>query len=231
VSVLALTEVVGIAAVLGLFAGMAPGPYTTMVVATALERGFRPALPLAFAPLVTDLIPLAATVYLLTAMDDAVVSVMGVLGGLVVVAIGLRLLFRYRGRPDESRHDRERAPPTIRFWHVVSGTLLSPAPWLFWLGIASPILVGRWRTDWRLGAAFVVTIFAVNIASASTLAWTASHGRRVLAPYWRHRLLRVMALALVGAGLFLVVQGIAGGRMGVDPELVRRLLPGAGAGP
>ena len=31
------------ALVLGLFAGLAPGPYTTMVAGTALERGFRPA--------------------------------------------------------------------------------------------------------------------------------------------------------------------------------------------
>lgn len=46
------------ALVLGLFAGLAPGPYTTMVAGTALERGFRPALILALTPLVTDLAPM-----------------------------------------------------------------------------------------------------------------------------------------------------------------------------
>lgn len=228
-SLLGLGQSVGIGALLGLFAGVAPGPYTTMVVATALERGFRSALPLAFAPLVTDLVPLAATVWLLTTLSETVVAAMGVVGGVVVAGIGVRLLLAYRGRtaPPPSSE----GPATIRFWHVVTGTLVSPAPWLFWLGIGAPVLVRRWQVDWRLGMAFVVTLFVVNIGSASGLAWAASHGRRVLAPYWRHHLLRLMAVALVAAGLLLVWQGLTGGEMGVDPERLNEIVPGLGTTP
>jgi threonine/homoserine/homoserine lactone efflux protein len=220
-----------IGALFGLFAGMAPGPYTTMVVATALERGFRSAVPLAFAPLLTDLVPLAATAYLLTALSETAVSAMAMIGGVVVTGIGIRLLVRYGGAPSDDVDEGPRAAPTIRFWHVVTSTLVSPAPWLFWLGVASPILVRRWNTDWRLGAAFVVTLFVVNIGSASALAWAASHGRRVLAPYWRHRVLRIMAVALMGAGILLVVQGASGGEMGVDPDFVEEVIPGLGQDP
>lgn len=224
-----LLEAVAIAGVLGLFAGMAPGPYTTMVVATALERGFRAAVPLAFAPLLTDLVPLAATAWLLASLSDTAVAVMSVVGGLVVTAIGIRLLVRYG--PPAPEEGGPRSAPTIRFWHVVSSTLLSPAPWLFWLGVASPLLLRRWAVDWRLGTAFAVTLFAVNIGSATSLAWAASHGRRVLAPYWRHRLLRVMAAALLLAGLFLVWQGLAGRSLSMDPAVVEDFLPGDGGPP
>jgi threonine/homoserine/homoserine lactone efflux protein len=200
--------------VLGLLAGLAPGPYTTMVVATGLERGFRAALPLALAPLLTDLPPLLLSTLLLTRLSSGVVTVMGGLGGIVVVALGLRLLAAHWGTsvaasalPASSGGG---SPATVRFWHVVTATVLSPAPWLFWLGLASPLFLRHWGVDWRLGLLFLAILFATNIGSASALAWAASQGRRVLAPYWRRRLLRGLAVALVLAGTILIVQAARG---------------------
>lgn len=210
--------------VLGLFAGMAPGPYTTMVVATALERGFRSALPLAMAPFITDVLPMVVTTWILTSLDPGVVTVMGWLGGGVIVALGVRLLMRHGGRAGEVGGSA--AAPTIRFWHVVSSTLVSPAPWLFWLGVASPFLVRQWALDWRYGAAFVAVLFATNVGSASGLAWLASHGARVLAPYWRSRVLRLMGAALIVAGVFIIWQAARGDltRMQSAPGFVDELL-------
>lgn len=222
---MALTSTVLIALVLGLFAGMAPGPYTTMVAATGLERGFRAAFPLALAPLLTDILPLLATVYLLTSLTPQAVAVLGFVGGAVVAAIGVRLLMRYRG---SVQLEAAGAPPTIRFWHVVTGTLFSPAPWLFWLGVASPILIRRWDQDWRLGVVFLVVLFGTNMGSASALAYAASHGRRVLAPYWRQRILRFMGIGLVLAGGFLVLQAATGERMQIDAEAVEDFFDGDG---
>ncbi|MDX1748413.1 MAG: hypothetical protein R3324_20955, partial [Halobacteriales archaeon] len=81
-----------IAVILGCFAGLAPGPYTTMVAATAVERGFRAALRLAFTPLVTDSPPLVLTSLLLERLDPAALAGIGVVGGAIVIAIGVRFL-------------------------------------------------------------------------------------------------------------------------------------------
>ena len=211
--------------ILGLFAGLAPGPYTTMVAATGLERGFRAALPLALAPMVTDVIPLLATVFVLTSLSPRVLTAMGLLGGVVLVVIGIRLLGRYVGKTRLTGIGEEgHSPPTIRFRDVVTSTLFSPAPWLFWLGVASPILVRHWRDDWRHGAAFLAAVFVTNMGSASSLAWAASQGRRVLAPYWRHRLLRFMGIGLILAGVFLIWQAATGERMQIEPELIEQFV-------
>jgi threonine/homoserine/homoserine lactone efflux protein len=217
--------------ILGLFAGLAPGPYTTMVAATGLERGFRAALPLALAPMVTDVIPMLATVFLLTSLNPGVVTAMGFLGGIILVGIGIRLLSQYVGKraktgPGEEAH----APPTIRFRHVVTSTLFSPAPWFFWLSIASPIMVRHWRVDWRQGAVFALAVYVTNMSSASSLAWAASHGRRVLAPYWRHRVLRFMGIGLILAGGFLIWQAATGSRMQIEPEMIEEFVGGGESG-
>jgi threonine/homoserine/homoserine lactone efflux protein len=199
---------------LGLLAGLAPGPYTTMVVATGLERGFRAALPLALAPLLTDLAPLVLSTLLLTSLSPRIVTTLGWLGGLVVVAVGLRLLVAHWRSPGGGSRvpagSASTRPATVRFWHVVTATVLSPAPWLFWLGLASPLFLRHWGVDWRLGLLFLTTLFATNIGSASALAWGASKGRRVLAPYWRQRLLRALGIALVLAGGTLILQAARG---------------------
>ena len=202
------------ALILGLLAGLAPGPYTTMVVATGLERGFRAALPLAMAPFLTDLAPLLLSTLLLTNLSSRVVNAMGWVGGIAVVLIGIRLLATHwrplGGRAGAPVGPGSGARATIRFWHVVATTVLSPAPWLFWLGLASPLFLRHWASDWRLGLLFLTVLFLTNIGSASALAWAASKGRRVLAPYWRQRLLRALAIALVLAGGYLILQASRG---------------------
>ena len=107
---------------------------------------------------------------------------------------------------------------------MVAGTVLSPAPWLFWLGLASPLFLTHWARGWEWGALFLVTLFATNIGSASALAWAASHGRRVLAPFWRRRMLTALGAALVLAGGYLVVQTARGNLSLVQPEFVEELL-------
>lgn len=235
------------ALILGLLAGLAPGPYTTMVVATGLERGFRAALPLAMAPFLTDLAPLLLSTLLLTSLSPRVVTAMGWVGGIVVVLVGLRLLathWRPLGRSGElgegasggstgeaSGEPGFGGPATVRFWHVVAATILSPAPWLFWIGLASPLLLRHWTVDWKLGLLFLCVLFATNIGSASALAWAASKGRRVLAPYWRQKLLRALGIALVLAGGTLILQA-ARGNLGLsNTELIDSIMEATEIGP
>jgi threonine/homoserine/homoserine lactone efflux protein len=193
-----VTTAVLTAFVLGLGAGMAPGPYTTMVAATGFERGFRAAIPLAAAPLFTDLVPLIVTSLILTQLNDSALSLIGILGGTMVIAIGGMLLWTHR--PGHLPPEVHGAPPTVRLWHVVVSTSLSPAPWLFWLSVASPFFLRAWTQDRIEGGVFLVVLFATNIGSALSLAWVASHGGRVLDPVWRK-------VVLLGAGLGLVLAG------------------------
>lgn len=223
------------ALILGLLAGLAPGPYTTMVVATGLERGFKAALPLAMAPFLTDLAPLLLSTLLLTTLSPRVVTAMGWVGGFVVVLVGIRLLATHwrplGGSAEAPPGTRAGAAATVRFWHVVAATVLSPAPWLFWLGLASPLFLRHWAVDWSLGLLFLVVLFATNIGSASALAWAASHGRRVLAPYWRRRLLRGLGVALVLAGGYLILQASRGNLGLSNPGFIDSIMEATEIGP
>lgn len=205
--------------VLGCFAGLVPGPYTTMVAGTGLEKGFRAAVKLAFAPLVTDIPPLLVTALVLESLEGTALRVLGAAGGTVIGLVGVRFLRRHR--PDrsvlESLERGERSAEaglegaqSATFGHVVLGTLLSPAPWIFWLVVGSPLMLRSWNRSPLEGVLFVVILFGTNIATATGLAWVASHTRGFLAGRWQRRILQVAGAGLVIAGGLLIWQALTG---------------------
>jgi len=197
--------------ILGLFAGLAPGPYTTMVVATALERGFRKALPFAFTPFITDMLPLICTVFVLDRLNWTALTILGVAGGAVVMMIGVRFIRHHGVQHLQTLHDRDDWKGSARGAHVIATGLLNPAPWLFWLVVGSPLFLASLAHSRGAGAAFLVSLFFVNIGSASTLAWLASRGRLVMPPVWQRRILVAAGTGLILTGAFLAWQALDGG--------------------
>lgn len=208
-----MIETVLTAALLGLLAGGVPGPYTTVVATTALESGFRPALKLAFIPLVTETPPLILTVFLLRNLNHDLLGAVGILGGVAIAWLGLRF---YRRQVNEDTARVEVPRGTFRTLAVAG--LLSPAPWIFWLVAAGPLFLRSWNASWMRGVVFAVILYAMFVGTAATIAWLASHGRRVMTPLARRRVLRVMGVLLILAGGVLVWQSIEGNFQ----EMVRR---------
>ena len=207
--------------ILGLFAGLAPGPYTTMVVATGLERGFKKALPLAFTPFITDVLPLVTTVLILDRLNWTALTILGVAGGAVVVMIGVRFI-RYNARPRRLTK-AGKWKGSARGGHVIATGLLNPSPWIFWLVVGSPLFLASLSHSRAAGAVFLVALFFVNIGSASTLAWLASRGRVAMAPAWQRRILVVVGTGLVLTGVFLTWQALNGGFQSlIDQQTVLR---------
>ena len=205
------------AMVLGTFAGLAPGPYTTMVAGTALEKGFKAGFLLALTPLVTDIVPMLFSALLLDRLSGLTLTLLGIAGGAIVVVVGLRFLRGHAKVKAPLLEDTESAAapePERRqsalAGHVVASTLLNPAPWLFWLIIASPLLLRSWNRSPGEGMVFVAVLFFTNIGTATSLAWVASHSRKLLNPDWQRRSLKVVGVALILAGSFLCWQATVG---------------------
>jgi len=203
--------------VLGTFAGLAPGPYTTMVAGTALEKGFKAGFLLALTPLVTDVIPMLFSALLLGRLGGLALTLLGIVGGAIVVMVGIRFLKGHSKEVQPLLSNGEPAPgsdgerrQSALAGHVIASTLLNPSPWLFWLIIASPLLLRSWNRSPGEGMVFVGLIFLTNIGTATALAWAASHSRKLLNPNWQRRSLKVVGITLILAGSFLCWQATVG---------------------
>ena len=195
-----------IALILGTGAGAAPGPYTTMVVGTALQRGFKEGFKLATVPLVTDIIPLVLTVFILDRLGWTALTLLGITGGTLIAMVGVRFI-RHQGHAALEDDEPFQA---ATFGHAAASTFFSPAPWVFWLVLAGPLTVRALERSPTEALVFLGVLFATNIGTASLLAWLVSHGRRIMDPSVRTRVLQVAGIALILAGAFLVWQAMEG---------------------
>jgi threonine/homoserine/homoserine lactone efflux protein len=188
-----------------------------MVAGTALERGFRAAFILALTPRVTDVVPRLVSALVLDRLSGLALTLLGIAGGAIILVIGARFLRGHSKVPQPllSPGGVTPLPPgerrqSARPGHVIASTLLNPAPWLFWLIIASPLLLRAWNRSPGEGVLFVVLIFLTNISTATSLAWIASHSRKILNPDWQRRSLKLVGVTLILAGAFLCWQSTVG---------------------
>ena len=89
-----------------------------------------------------------------------------------------------------------------------SVNLLNPHPWIFWITVQGPILVGAWRRSPSSAVAFVASFYLAIVGSKVAIAWLVARGRHSLNENWYRRLLVVCGLLLIGMGALLIAQAM-----------------------
>lgn len=180
---------------LGWAAGIAPGPLNSLIVATGLRSGRRPAIAVALAPLVGDLLVVPIALGLVGLLDDGVVRALSLVGGVWLVWLGIDT-FRARHRTDAEAGARALAKGVMT-------NLANPHPWLFWFTVGAPVVLTAWVEAPAAAVAFVVGFYTLLVVSKVGLAWLAAGaGRRY--ERWQGAALTVSALLLVLLGILLL---------------------------
>lgn len=192
---------------LGLFAGIVPGPFLTLVAATALERGLGDGLKVALIPLATETPVLVASVFLLSQLPHEALRWIGMAGGALVLYIAWKVM-----RDARSAHPERGDVTPFRghFLRVALVGLLAPAPWIFWFLIAGPLFLNRWNVSPWQGVLFVLAFFCCFVGAMMMVAWGASKGREKLNLDWYRRTLRGAGVILALGGCVLIWQSWEG---------------------
>lgn len=190
---------------LGFAAGVSPGPLLTLVITTALRRGFRAGLAVALAPLLTDLPIILLSLWVLDRLPAGFLQAVGLLGGLFVIYLGVET---WRDIP-KARLDAPSAAPVRRdLGRGVLVNLLSPHPWLFWLTVGGPLVLRYADQGLTAAGAFLLGFYALLVGSKILLAGGMAGARHRLDDRIYRGLLLVGGTILVGLGLLLVWESL-----------------------
>ncbi len=181
--------------VLGLSAGLAPGPLLALVLRQSLQYGRREGLLVAATPLITDLPIVAGSIFIAHRALD-LESVFGWVS-LVGAAYVLHLAVETAKARFPTTDAAEQAPRSL-----LTGVLanaLSPHPYLFWLTVGAPMVVAGARDHGLIGAAAFITVFyLLLVGSKMVLAILLGGSRQRLSP-------RVYRVIMVTLGVTLAV--------------------------
>ena len=213
-------DVIALGLILGLGAGLAPGPLMALVVAAALERGFAAGARVAAAPLLTDAPIIALSVLVLSRLPETVLAGLSLAGAAFVLVLAVEAL---RTGPPEAAPEGA-AARDLRRGALVNA--LSPHPWLCWITVGGPVLVDAADRSAALAVGFLVAFYALLIGTKVVLAALVAAGRNqswrrlvpggltarvgtpgVLARLGPARI--VSAVLLAAAGVALAVDGLS----------------------
>ncbi len=195
-------------ATLGFSAAASPGPFQAFLFAQASRHGVRRTLPLALAPLVSD-VPIVAVILLaLTRVPEGFLRVLEVAGGAFLLWLAWGS-WRTLGETGGGAGSRE-AGAGGSFTRAVVVNAAGPGPWIFWSTVCGPILAEAWRAGpWR-ALAFLFGFYGVLVGGKAALVAIFGLAGRI-GPRSARGLGLASSALMAGMGALQLWRGLSGG--------------------
>ncbi|WP_054029667.1 LysE family translocator [Desulfatitalea tepidiphila] len=189
---------------LGLSAGLSPGPLLALVMTETLAHGTRAGLRVALAPLVTDAPIILVTVFILARLSEfrPLLGIVSLAGGLFVCYLGVSHL-----RVHPASVDLHDARPLSLFKGIVVN-FLSPHPYLFWLGVGAPTITRAMAKGPIAPLAFIVGFYLLLVGSKVALAVALGKSGAFLTGRWYLGIMRLLGGLLIILGILLFREGL-----------------------
>lgn len=184
---------------LGFSAAVLPGPFLAYLISQTLERGWRRALPAAFAPLISDGPIITLCLLVLSQVPGWFERFLHFAGGTFILYLAYGAYKAWRNfdlkLPSTDPGARGSA------FKAALMNALSPGPYIYWSLVTGPILLRGWRETPVNGIGFLAGFYATIVLSLIAIILVFSLARE-LGPKVNRALLGVSALALSGFGLY-----------------------------
>ena len=190
--------------VLGLSAGLAPGPLLTLVVSETLKHGTKEGMKVAMAPLVSDLPIVLGTILVLSRLSGAqvLIGAISFLGAVFLAYLGIESV-SFKGVDAETVLEK---PQSLK--KAVIANVLSPYPYLFWLSIGSPLILKASRIHLSYVVFFVATFYVLLTGSKMIVAVLIGRSRRFLRAKGYIYTIRVLGIALLIFAVLFCLEGL-----------------------
>lgn len=189
---------------LGLVAGISPGPLLTLVISQTLLFKRKEGFKVAVAPLITD-IPIVIFSLFISAkftQFDTIGGIISILGSMFILYLSYEAFFSAK----KNNTNVDMAARSYQKGILVN--FLSPHPYLFWLLVGAPMFTKATRIDSKAAIAFIVGFYFCLIGSKIIIALLADKSKAFLNSKYYIYLIQFLGLLLLFFALKMLVEGI-----------------------
>jgi len=191
---------------LGLSAAVSPGPFLAFLLSQTLANGWRRALPITLAPLVSDGPIIALVLLVLTQTPDWFLRALQVIGGLLLIYLAKGAFDVFRKATEVKA---ESASGEGGFFKGVAMNGLNPNPYIFWSTVGGPTLINGWEISPLADVSFLIGMYVALIGGFALYIGLFAAASRV-DPRLTRALNLLSAIALCLFGLYRLWQGALG---------------------
>jgi threonine/homoserine/homoserine lactone efflux protein len=161
---------------LGIYAGLSPGPMLLLVVSQTIKHDFKEGLKVAFAPLISD-IPIIIISLIIISFLEGYKSILGIIfifGGLYLVYLAYES-FKFKPLDVDMELDN---PKSLR--KGVTLNLLNPSPYIFWITIGSPIIIPAYMINPIAPLEFIISFYIFLVSTKICVAYITGKSREFI---------------------------------------------------
>ena len=189
----------------GFAAAIQPGPFQTYIIAQTLTRGWKPTLPAALAPLISDGPIIALCLLVLSQVPIWFQRFLYIAGGLFILYLAYGAYKSWKSF-DLNLPSTEFETQQSVFKAALMNAL-SPGPYIYWSLVTGPILLKGWRETPVNGIGFLAGFYVTIVSSLLAIILVFGTAAK-LGPKVNRVLLGISAIALFCFGIYQLWQGI-----------------------
>ncbi len=180
--------------VLGITAGISPGPLLMLVISQTIRFGRREGVKVSLTPLITDAPIILAAVFLLNTFQDMdiLLGALSFMGACYLVHLGMENL---KAQPLHLSGESSAPSSIIK---GITANFLNPHPYIFWASVGSPILLKALQGGAHHVFAFLLSFYVCIVCSKITIAFLVERVKNLFATT-----AYVYTLKALGIGLLL----------------------------
>lgn len=191
---------------LGLAAAATPGPLLAYLITQTLSGGWRRGAPVAFAPLLSDLILVPVILFVLKQLNPLALRVLGAAGGVFVLYTAWQLWKTWNKKQPEKLLEGR---PGFTLRQAVLMNFLSPGAYAYWTTVNGPLVIRAWNLSIGYAFGFVAAFYGFFVGSMLLIVLLL-HVTRQKAPQIVRGLLLAGIFILGGFGILLIYNAIRG---------------------
>jgi len=188
----------------GFAAAAQPGQFQAFLLSRTARDGWRPTIPAALAPLLSDLPIVVLVLFVLVRVPPAFLAVLRLIGGGFLLYLAFGALSSWRRYHPPAENDSARAHETLLQAALVN--FLNPSPYLAWSTVLGPLVIEAWRKAPLDAGGLVVAFYATMILAtvAVIVVFALAH---TLGPRVARGMVGVSAIALAAFGVYQLLVG------------------------
>ncbi len=190
--------------ILGLSAGMSPGPLLALVFSETLKYGKKEGIKIAISPLITDL-PIVLFVLLVL---SNLVKFNFVIGAITLFGAGYLIFLGIENLRTKTAKFEVKLEKRDALRRGVIANFLSPHPYLFWLSIGGPIIFQSLSVNASATALFILGFYLMLVGSKTVTALVLDRFKHFVKSRKYIYAVRILGAILVAFAMVFVYDGL-----------------------
>lgn len=190
--------------VLGLVAGISPGPLFALIISETLKRGKTEGTKVAVSPLITDVPIVLLVLFILLNLTqyNVIIGIISLFGACFLIYLGKENLQVRIKEPEARGNDKDSLK------HAIIVNVLNPNPYIFWLFVGGPMIFRSFQTNVLATILFLAGFYGLLVGSDIGIVFIVEKSKSFIRSKYYVYVVRVLGLALILFALFFVYEGL-----------------------